>query len=180
MILYSHRIVFTRCCSAALLTMVSVDLVTNHYRDQGTTMRAIPFPDYLTCVQLKNNLNTFYSVCQICAISQVLFSYHLEKFSPLYSPFRWHLFSWHVSGSPSWLLVPGTATTLSHYYRTTLLDHGPDTSTPGGLFFPSALLVCVLRLNLMRGFKKYIIWGMVVAGHIYAMTTLNRYTTVVV
>ena len=48
------------------------------YKDQGTTMRAMPFPGYISA-ESRDNLNVFYSVCQIFATSQVLFSYHLDE-----------------------------------------------------------------------------------------------------
>jgi hypothetical protein len=48
------------------------------YKDQGTTMRAMPFPEYISELS-RNRLNIFYSVCQIFATSQVLFSYHLDE-----------------------------------------------------------------------------------------------------
>lgn len=41
-------------------------------------MRAMPFPEYIS-TESRNRLNVFYSICQICATSQVLFSYHLDE-----------------------------------------------------------------------------------------------------
>ena len=39
-------------------------------KNQGTTMRTMPFPDYLEA-PFRDRLNTFYSVCQIFATCQV-------------------------------------------------------------------------------------------------------------
>ena len=59
-----------------LVTMVLADMVTNHYKvrtkNQGTTMRTMPFPDYLNA-PFRERLNTFYSVCQIFATCQVIY-----------------------------------------------------------------------------------------------------------
>jgi hypothetical protein len=52
--------------------------VPDSYKDQGTTMRAMPFPEYVSPLS-RDRLNVFYSVCQIFATSQVLFSYHLDE-----------------------------------------------------------------------------------------------------
>jgi hypothetical protein len=41
-------------------------------------MRAMPFPEYVSPLS-RDRLNVFYSVCQIFATSQVLFSYHLDE-----------------------------------------------------------------------------------------------------
>ena len=60
------------------LTPSDPTLLLFRYKDQGTTMRAMPFPEYISNVN-RDKLNVFYSVCQIFATSQVLFSYHLDE-----------------------------------------------------------------------------------------------------
>jgi hypothetical protein len=165
-----------------LLTMVGADLVTRRYKHQGTTMRAMPFPEY-TSESMRNNLNTFYSVCQICATAQVLFSYHLDEVFAVVFPIQ--IAAVLMTCVRKSIMTAGA---WHYYYSLSLLTNyfvGPwagwfnPAVTPGGLFFPSALAVSLLRLNV-RGADKYVLWGIVVAGHVYAMAALNRYTSVVI
>jgi hypothetical protein len=185
-----------------LLTMVCADMVTSHYKDQGTTMRAMPFPEYLDA-HMKERLNTFYSVCQIFATCQVLFSYHLDEVFAVVWPIQ--VAALLMTCVRKSIITAGA---WHYYYSLSLLSNyivGPiagyfnPATTPGGLFFPSAVLVTMLRfyglpsLPFMSqtkdsskssrrpaGINKYALWGMVVAGQVYVMAAHNRYTSVVV
>ena len=55
-----------------MLTNLQTDPFLSQVRtkNQGTTMRTMPFPDYLEA-PFRDRLNTFYSVCQIFATCQV-------------------------------------------------------------------------------------------------------------
>lgn len=61
-----------------LVTMICADAVTKAYKDQGTTMRGMPFPEYVPEI-LRNSLNLFYSVSQIFATAEVIFGNHMVR-----------------------------------------------------------------------------------------------------
>ncbi len=166
-------------------------------------MRAMPFPEYLDA-RMKERLNTFYSVCQIFATCQVLFSYHLDEVFAVVWPIQ--IAALLMTCVRKSIITAGA---WHYYYSLSLLSNyvvGPiagyfnPAATPGGLFFPSAVLVTMLRfyglpsLPFMSqakdssksssrrpaGISKYVLWGMVVAGQVYVMAAHNRYTSVVV
>ena len=57
-------------------TMYLADKITAMYHDQGTTMRAMPFPEYVSTDQ-RYVLNYYYAVSQIFATGQVLFAHNM-------------------------------------------------------------------------------------------------------
>lgn len=61
-----------------LITMVLADVITNSFKDQGKTMRAMPFPDYIPN-SFRDILNRFYSISQIFATAQMIFSIGLDE-----------------------------------------------------------------------------------------------------
>lgn len=61
-----------------LLTMVLADIVTNSFKDQGKTMRGMPFPEYVS-QPMRNWINTFYSTSQIFATAQMIFCIGLDE-----------------------------------------------------------------------------------------------------
>mmetsp|Transcript_21837 Transcript_21837/g.21130 ORF Transcript_21837/g.21130 Transcript_21837/m.21130 type:complete len:325 (-) Transcript_21837:64-1038(-) len=168
--------------AVVILTMVAADKVTSTYKDQGTTMRAMPFPAYISPLT-RDRLNVFYSVCQIFATSQVLFSYHLDEVFAVVFPIQ--IAALLMTMVRKSIISAGA---WHYYYSLSLLSNfvvGPiagwfnPATTPGGFFFPSALIFCALRFNV-RGLNKYMLWGIVCLTQVYAMVVLNRYTSVVV
>mgnify|MGYP006174615321 CR=1 FL=1 len=61
-----------------LVTMVLADLITRSFKEQGTTMRGMPFPEYVP-ENIRDALNAYYSISQLCATAQVMFSYRLDE-----------------------------------------------------------------------------------------------------
>ena len=61
-----------------LATLYLADAITNSFKDQGKTMRAMPFPDYIP-QPARDLLNRFYSVSQIFATAQIIFSIGLDE-----------------------------------------------------------------------------------------------------
>lgn len=60
-----------------LATMYLADKVTSMFKDQGTTMRAMPYPQYVVPWQ-RDVLNFYYAVSQIFATGQVIFAGSLD------------------------------------------------------------------------------------------------------
>jgi len=61
-----------------IVTMILADVITNAFKDQGKTMRAMPFPDYAP-IFIRDNLNRFYSISQIFATAQMFFCVGLDE-----------------------------------------------------------------------------------------------------
>jgi hypothetical protein len=202
--------------AVVLLTMVAADVVTARYKDQGTTMRAMPFPEYLD-QKVRDRLNTFYSACQIFATCQVLFAYHLDEVFAVVWPIQ--IAAFLMTCVRKSIITAGawhgyyTLSLLFNYVVGPVAGYFNPAATPGGLFFPSAVAVTALRFygpslvawgtgskeaaaaeddkgadkkktaaarpRREQGLNKYVLWGLVVAGHVYAMAVHNRYTSVV-
>lgn len=54
-----------------IITMLSADYITASHRIQGSTMRAMPYPDYIPLWFIGCH-NIFYSICQIYATLEIL------------------------------------------------------------------------------------------------------------
>jgi len=57
--------------AVCMFTMASADYTTHVYKNNASTMRGMPFPDYIT-PSIITLLNYFYSVCQVFATLEVL------------------------------------------------------------------------------------------------------------
>mmetsp|Transcript_23383 Transcript_23383/g.22524 ORF Transcript_23383/g.22524 Transcript_23383/m.22524 type:complete len:307 (+) Transcript_23383:260-1180(+) len=151
------------------------------YKDQGTTMRANPMPAYISNIN-KDRLNMFYSICQILATSQVMFSYHLDEVFAVVFPIQ-------IAALLMTMVRKSiiTAGAWHYYYTLTLLSNfgvciccmwNPP-ATAGSFILPSSLFIGILRFNI-RGLNKYVLWGIVCLAQMYAMLVLNRYTSVII
>jgi hypothetical protein len=165
-----------------ILTMVLADMVTRAHKDQGTTMRAMPFPEYASTL-VRDNLNLFYSVSQIFATGQVIFGVHMDEVFAVVFPIQiaallmtcvrksiisaaaWHNF-YALSLLSNYVVSPIVG------YMTPVLDY-----KGGGFFFPCTAAVIALRFGPL-GLDKYVIWTVVAVLHLYAIVYLGKYDVV--
>jgi hypothetical protein len=61
-----------------IATMVFADVITKSFKNQGKTMRGMPFPEYIP-FEYREWLNLFYSTSQIFATTQMLFCSGLDE-----------------------------------------------------------------------------------------------------
>lgn len=54
-----------------IATIFIADIITKKYKNQGSTMRAMPFPSWIP-ISIRTQWNLFYSICQVFATLEVL------------------------------------------------------------------------------------------------------------
>ena len=143
-----------------LATIAGADLVTAVYRPDNTTMRGMPFPEG-TPGPVKNTMNTFYSVSQVLATMNMLFT---EKpYVPLLVMFPIQLAALLMTlvrkgylGAFGWHLLYSAALALNyvHAASTTGVFDSWD-------YIRIASLFCILRFEF--SVNKYVLWCTVCA-----------------
>mmetsp|Transcript_9480 Transcript_9480/g.9269 ORF Transcript_9480/g.9269 Transcript_9480/m.9269 type:complete len:327 (+) Transcript_9480:139-1119(+) len=169
-----------------LLTMFAADTVTNSYKDQGTTMRAMPMPSHLSSYN-KERLNLFYSMSQIIGTSVIMHAFHLDEVFAVVFPIQ--LGALLMTMVRKSIITTGawhfyyTLSLLSNFGVGYILIQSFDpvknpAAAAGGFVWYSSIFVAILRYNF-RGLSKYLLWGIVCLAHLYATLVLNRYTSMV-
>lgn len=141
-----------------LVTIIAADITTKKYSPQGSTMRSMPFPEWIPDV-VRVNWNMFYSICQVFATLEclmrpdmsfafmVLFPIQLAAFlmtcvrKGIMSAFGWHV-----------------------YYTSALLSTLAYTITCESAFRPFELTLykmfaaCFILLRFKAHCSKYKLW----------------------
>lgn len=162
--------------AVVIITMVCADLVTRSYKDQGTTMRGMPFPEYVPS-SFRNQLNTFYSVSQIFATAEVIFANRMDEVFAVVFPIQ--LAALLMTCVRKTIISAGAwhnyyaLSLLSNYLIGPFIEFSHPPLKPGGLFFPCAIVATIFRFNTR--ISKYVVWGIIGAVHLYAVLVMHRY-----
>lgn len=163
-----------------IVTMVLADMITRSFKEQGTTMRGMPFPEYVP-ENIRDALNAYYSISQLCATAQVMFSYRLDEAFLVLFPIQIAAFLMtcvrkSIISAGAWHFYYALALGLNYlccpFLRSTV-------QTPVGVFFPVAFASIYIRFCLPR-VNKYYIWGTFSAVHIVSMVCFGLYSMVVI
>lgn len=163
-----------------IVTMVLADLITRSFKEQGTTMRGMPFPEYVP-ENIRDALNAFYSISQLCATAQVMFSYRLDEAFLVLFPIQIAAFLMtcvrkSIISAGAWHFYYALALGLNYvccpFLRSTV-------ATPVGVFFPVTFASIYIRFCMPR-VNKYIIWGSISVIHLACVTYFGLYSTVLV
>ena len=170
--------------AVVLLTMYVADRITDSFKDYGTTMRAMPFPEYVP-MEFRKHLNTFYSVSQLFATANCIFAGSEEAFMALFpiqiaallmtcvrksiiSAGAWHYY-YTLALLSNYVFSPITGSFRAEFMR--------EQGLPiGRLFFVCSLAVIYLRIFFPRSINKYVLWGGVAAIHLGSQLGLGWYT----
>ena len=171
----AHSILFaTRSLIAMMLTLYGVsnswtryvnvmstialaDLATKYYKVASTTMRDMPFPDWVS-QKARDRLNLYYSVSQVLATSGLLFSPSMERalfilFPIQIAAFLMTLVRKRIIGPLSWHVLYATSLGLNYIHGGLAKDCLPP------MFYIASLLFCILRFRFRV--NKYILWGLI-------------------
>jgi hypothetical protein len=173
---YGHDFLLYFRGPLVLLTLYAADRITSQYKEQGSTMRGMPFPSHVP-TSFRDAVNLFYSVCQVFATAEVLFAFKMDQLFAVLFPIQ--IAAFLMTCVRKSIISAGA---WHFYYAMSLLANFVFGLFPGnylgGFLFPSAMLVCVLRIGLHA--NKYVVWTAVTAAHLYAMLALGRYNTVTI
>lgn len=172
-----------------LLTMYLADLITSAHRDQGTTMRAMPFPEYVPTGSARDAINTYYSVCQIFATTQVVFALYMDQVFAVVFPVQLAAFlmtcvrksiisagAWHLYYALS--LLSNFVIAFYVAYNS-LLRGTANTGLAGAIFWVVSLAAVFVRFN--SRISKYLVWTVLGLGvHCFCVLVLGKYDRVLV
>jgi hypothetical protein len=160
-----------------IITMILADLITDSFKHQGTTMRGMPFPDYVTSKQ-RDLINSYYSISQIFATAQMIFCYRLDEAFLVLFPIQIAAFLMtcvrkSIISAGAWHFYYATALGLN-YICCPFLRVTVDNSGQYGFFFPVAFMAIFVRFNYPK-VNKYLIWSGATLIHIIAMSMFGLY-----
>lgn len=163
-----HNWIFSPQSSIVMLTMMLADKVTEAYPLQGSTMRVMPFPNYVTD-SFKRRLNLFYSVSQVYATIEVLtrptMSYAFMVLFPiqisalLMTCVRKSIITadgWHF-----WYTLSLLSTSLYSVYNT---EEPMQMQTKQLLVYHGCALYFIVRRFIYKN-NKYLLWTHVTIIH---------------
>lgn len=159
-------------------TMYLADKVTAMFKDQGTTMRAMPFPDYVTQTQ-RDYLNYYYSVSQIFATGQILFAVNMESVFLVLFPIQIAAFLMtcvrkSIISAAAWHYYYALSLGMNYIVCPLVASYH---SVCGTLFFPVTFSIMFLRFNV-RWLDKYTLWSAGMLSHCAAILFFNMYRVV--
>lgn len=161
-----------------IVTMIVADMITTSYKDQGKTMRGMPFPDYVPH-WLRDNINTYYSASQIFATAQMIFSTGLDEAFLVLFPIQIAAFLMtcvrkSIITAGAWHFYYAFSLGLNYVICPLIIYSG---SSRGGFFYPMAFVAIACRFLLPK-VSKYIVWSGIILVHIYAMYFLQKYNQI--
>jgi len=164
-----------------LLAMYFADKVTSSYKDQGTTMRAMPMPAYVT-PYYSDMLNKFYAICQIFATSQIIFSYNMDGVFAIIFPIQISMFLMtlvrkSIISSAAWHYYYSLSLMTNFFLNIHTKMYNPIPWT-GGYVVACTFFVTVVRFQF-PWISKYLLWSIVGIIHLHAMLVLNIYVVTI-
>ena len=152
-------------CSAIFLAMFLADEITRRHPPQGSTMRAMKFPDWASPRWISAH-NRFYSVCQIYATLELLFRDKMSYAFAILFPIQMAAFlmtcvrkgiitsaGWHF-----WYTV-ALLTTAMH----SITSHD-GTKVP--FFIYHSLFLAATGFRFRLGVNKYVLWMGIVTSFV--------------
>ena len=137
-------------------TIVLADLATKHYQATNTTMRDMPFPDWVS-QRARDRLNMYYSISQVLATAGLLFSPSMERalfilFPIQIAAFLMTLVRKRMLSPLGWHVLYASALGLNYIHGALAQDSLPL------VFYIASLIFCVLRFRFRV--NKYLLWGL--------------------
>jgi hypothetical protein len=144
-------------------TMSLADFATKYYLQKNTTMRDMPFPDWVS-PRMKKGINLYYSVSQVFATLIVLLKPDPERLFLVLFPiqiaaFLMTLVRKQMLSPLGWHILYGGSLGLNYiygWYRPILFED---------YFMHYALIFCIARFGFHV--NKYILWSGIGVAHIY-------------
>jgi hypothetical protein len=138
-------------------TIVLADVATNYYAATKTTMRDMPFPEWVS-QRARNRLNLYYSVSQVLATAGLLFSPSMDRaffvlFPIQIAAFLMTLVRKRMLSPLGWHVSYAISLALNYIHGGLALDSLPLT------FYITSLLFCILRFRFRV--NKYLLWGLI-------------------
>ena len=138
-------------------TILLADLATRYYAATKTTMRDMPFPDWVT-QRARDRLNMYYSVSQVLATAGLLFSPSMERaffilFPIQIAAFLMTLVRKRMLSPLGWHVLYASSLGLNYVHGAFARDTLPV------LFYVGSLAFCVLRFRFRM--NKYLLWGVI-------------------
>ena len=136
-------------------TLALADLTTHHYSESKTTMRDMPFPDWMT-PSARSAVNMYYSVSQVFATLIVLLQPDLSRLFLVLFPiqiaaFLMTLVRKGMLSPAGWHSLYALSLGLNYVYGI----YASDSINP--LMYPAAVFFCVSRFGFH--INKYVLWG---------------------
>ena len=140
-----------------LTTMALADLATIYYKVTVTTMRDMPFPDWVSQTT-RDRVNLYYSVSQVLATGILLFSPSMERalfilFPIQIAAFLMTLVRKQIISPLSWHVLYAGSLGLNYLHSLLALDN-----LPVG-FYIGCLLFCLMRFRYR--WNKYFLWTLI-------------------
>ena len=137
-------------------TIVLADLATKHYQATNTTMRDMPFPDWVS-QRARDRLNMYYSISQVLATAGLLFSPSMERalfilFPIQIAAFLMTLVRKRMLSPLGWHVLYASALGLNYIHGALAQDSLPL------VFYIASLIFCVLRFRFRV--NKYLLLGL--------------------
>jgi len=138
-------------------TIALADLVTKYYQATNTTMRDMPFPDWVS-KQARDRLNLYYSISQVLATAGLLVSPSMERaffilFPIQIAAFLMTLVRKRMLSPLGWHVLYAVSLGLNYIHGALARDSLPT------LFYIASLVFCVLRFRYRV--NKYMLWGLI-------------------
>lgn len=157
-----------------LSTLVLADIASNHYKKQQllhpdeTTMRSMPFPDYVPDVY-RSKINLFYSVSQVIATSRMLFVTGMSPpflvlFPIQLAAFLMTLVRKGYLSSGGWHGLYSLALGTNYLYGF-LTDHDSFQTKIPCISTTTSVLFCIMRFRY--NVDKYRLWLTVLIVYVY-------------
>jgi hypothetical protein len=136
-------------------TLALADLTTRHYSESKTTMRDMPFPDWMT-PQARSAVNLYYSVSQVFATLVVLLQPNLSRLFLVLFPIQ--LAAFLMTLVRKGMLSPAGWHVLYALFLGINYVYGAYASDPvNTLMYPASVLFCLFRFGFHV--NKYVLWG---------------------
>lgn len=178
-----HEIVFLLYFRpvTVLLTMFLADFVTKSFKDQGTSMRAMPMPKYITHYW-RHKLNQFYAISQILATCQMIFGYCIDGVFVVLFPIQISMFLMtlvrkSIISSGSWHFYYALSLLSVFVWNIHARIYNPM-PWKGGFVLASTVIVTFFRF-WVPSVSKYVVWSFVGILNLYCMVVLKTYIEVV-
>jgi len=138
-------------------TIALADLATKYYQATNTTMRDMPFPDWVS-KEARDRLNLYYSVSQVLATAGLLVSPSMERaffilFPIQIAAFLMTLVRKRMLSPLGWHVLYAASLGLNYIHGALARDSLPT------LFYIGSLLFCILRFRYRV--NKYMLWGLI-------------------
>ena len=166
LIMLGHGYNFHLRFATIMITLMCADAVTAYYKKKaanekefGTTMRSMPFPIGTPDI-IRNGVNTFYSVSQVLATMNILYSTNMismeRTFMVLFpiqlAPFLMTLVRKSIIRNVDWHLYYGGSLLLNYVHG----NYMPLSESFPNIYWLSTATFCIFRFY--GGINKYILW----------------------